>query len=119
MSDVSRTRGSAASAFRSRNFRFYQAARLLGILGAEAQTVAVAWQVYEITHKAIDLGYTGLALFLPGIFFSLLAGHVADRYDRRNVIRICYVLQAVCTAGLLWAALAGVRNVLVIYVILF
>jgi len=119
MSDSSQRLGSAASAFRSRNFRFYQSARLLGILGAEAQTIAVAWQVYQITHRAIDLGYTGLALFLPGIFFALFAGHVADRYDRRNIIRICYILQAVCTAALLWVALTGTRNVLFIYGILF
>ena len=56
------------------------------ILGAEAQSVAVAWQVYAITHSALDLGYTGLALFLPGLFFMLAAGHVADRYDRRKII---------------------------------
>ncbi len=71
------------------------------IVGAEAQSVAVAWQVYAITHSALALGYTGLALFLPGIFFMLAAGHVADRYDRRWIILSCYGLQAVCTAGLL------------------
>ena len=66
------------------------------ILGAEAQSVAVAWQVYSITHRAIDLGYTGLALFLPGLIFLLPAGHVADRFDRRHVILICYSLQVFC-----------------------
>ena len=71
------------------------------IVGAEAQSVAVAWQVYAITRSALALGYTGLALFLPGIFFMLAAGHVADRYDRRWIILSCYGLQAVCTAGLL------------------
>ena len=70
----------AGSAFLSRDFRLYQCARLFVILGAEAQSVAVAWQVYQITHSALDLGYTGLALFLPGLFFMLAAGHVADRY---------------------------------------
>ena len=94
-------------AFRSRDFRLYQTARLLVILGAEAQSVAVAWQVYQITHSALDLGYTGLALFLPGLFFMLAAGHVADRYDRRKIILICYALQAVCTVALLEFALHG------------
>ncbi len=75
------------------------------IVGAEAQSVGVAWQVYQITHSALALGYTGLALFLPGLFFMLAAGHVADRYDRRKIILICYGLQAVCTAGLLWLSL--------------
>ena len=98
------TRGGA---FRSRDFRLYQTARLLGILGAEAQSVAVAWQVYQITHSALDLGYTGLALFLPGLFFMLAAGHVADRFDRRKIILICYAVQTLCTGALLWFALYG------------
>ena len=94
-------------AFQSRDFRLYQSARLLVILGAEAQSVAVAWQVYEITHSALSLGYTGLALFLPGLFCVLPAGHAADRYDRRGIILMCYTLQLVCTAALLWFALRG------------
>ena len=61
-------KGDFRSAFQSRDFRLYQAARLMVILGAEAQSVAVAWQVYALTHSALDLGYTGLALFLPGLF---------------------------------------------------
>jgi MFS family permease len=77
----------------------------MSIVGAEAQSVAVAWQVYAITHSALDLGYTGLALFLPGLFLMLAAGHVADRFDRRNIILLCYGLQAVCTAALLWLSL--------------
>ena len=67
-------KGDYRSAFKSRDFRLYQAARLMVILGAEAQSVAVAWQVYALTHSALDLGYTGLALFLPGIFVMLAAG---------------------------------------------
>jgi MFS family permease len=90
------------SAFKSRDFRLYQAARLMVILGSEAQSVAVAWQVYAITHSALDLGYTGLALFLPGLFVMLAAGHAADRYDRRKIILLCYGLQACCTGALLW-----------------
>jgi MFS family permease len=96
----------ATDAFRSRNFRLYQAARLMVIIGAEAQAVAVAWQVYQITHSALKLGLTGLSLFLPGIFCMLAAGHAADRYDRRGIILICYAVQAVCTAALLWLSMS-------------
>ncbi len=106
-------------AFRSRDFRLYQTARLLVILGAEAQSVAVAWQVYQLTHSALSLGYTGLALFIPGLFFMLPAGHVADRYDKRYVILACYGLQAICTAALLWIALHQVHSILPIYAVLF
>jgi MFS family permease len=107
------------SAFLSRDFRLYQTARLLVILGSEAQAVAVAWQVYQITHSALDLGLTGLALFAPGLFFMLAAGHVADRYDRRHIILICYTLQALCTAALLRFALHPAPHIWPIYAVLF
>jgi MFS family permease len=89
------------------------------ILGAEAQSVAVAWQVYSITHRPLDLGYTGLALFLPGLLFLLPAGHVADRFDRRQVILVCYALQVLCTIALLTITLRGSHRVLPIYAVLF
>jgi len=111
-------RQSVGSAFLSRDFRLYQLARLLVILGAEAQSVAVAWQVYAITHSAFKLGLTGLALFAPGIFFMLAAGHVADRYDRRWIILLCYGLQAGCTLALLEFALRGTTRVWPIYAVL-
>jgi MFS family permease len=109
----------AAAAFLSRDFRLYQLARLLVIIGAEAQSLAVAWQVYQITHKAIDLGYTGLALFLPGLLFILPSGHVADRFDRRRVILVCYGLQIFCTLALFLFAWHGLRSIWPIYTVLF
>jgi MFS family permease len=108
----------AGSAFLSRDFRLYQSARLLVILGAEAQSVAVAWQVYQITHSALALGLTGLALFAPGIFFILAAGHVADRYDRRSIILTCYSIQALCTLALLRFGLHPTGHVWPIYAVL-
>lgn len=111
--------GGMGSAFLSRDFRLYQVARLLVILGAEAQSIAVAWQVYAITHSAFKLGLTGLTLFAPGIVFILAAGHVADRYDRRMIILLCYGLQAICTVALLEFALHGITHVWPIYAVLF
>jgi len=109
----------AAAAFQSRDFRRYEVARLLVIIGAEAQALAVAWQIYLITHRAIDLGYSGLALFLPGLLFILPSGHVADRFDRRHVILICYTLQVFCTTALFLFAFHHVRHILPIYAVLF
>ena len=109
----------AAAAFASRDFRHYQLARLLVIIGAEAQAVAVAWQIYAITHRAIDLGYTGLALFLPGILFLIISGHTADRYDRRNVILVCYTLQCLCTGTLFYLSWIGTQHVAPLFAVLF
>src|SRR6185437_6981116 len=119
MSDSGERRTAAAAAWQYRDFRFYSAARLVGIVGAEAQAVGVAWQVYQITHSALALGYTGLALFLPGLVFVLPAGHAADRYDRRTVILCCYVLQALCTTWLLLFSLHGVTSIWPVYAVLF
>ncbi|HTV05085.1 MAG TPA: MFS transporter [Acidobacteriaceae bacterium] len=109
----------AAAAFLSSDFRRYQLARVMVIIGAEAQALAVAWQIYLITHRAIDLGYTGLALFLPGLIFMLPAGHVADRFDRRHVILVCYSLQVFCTSALFLFALHHIHRILPIYAVLF
>lgn len=113
------SRSGAAAAFHSRDFRRYQMARVMVILGAEAQALAVAWQIYEMTHSALALGYTGLALFLPGLLFMLPAGHAADRFDRRAVILTCYALQIFCTLGLFLLSWYRLPHVWPIYVILF
>ncbi len=105
-------------AFASRDFRRYQMARGMAVLGAEAQSVAVAWQVYSITHRALDLGFTGLALFLPGLVFLLPAGHVADRFDRRQIILVCYGLQSLATAALLLLTRSASHTVYSIYAVL-
>ncbi|HTZ89472.1 MAG TPA: MFS transporter [Alloacidobacterium sp.] len=114
-----RSLSSGAAAFLSRDFRRYQLARVLVIIGAEAQTLAVAWLVYQITHSALYLGYSGLVLFLPGLFFMLPAGHTADRFDRRHVILVCYTLQTCCTTALFLFAWHGLHAVWPIFSILF
>jgi MFS family permease len=110
---------SGLTAFASRDFKLYQAGRVAAIIGSEAQALAVGWQVYQITHRAIDLGYTGLALFLPGLLFLLPAGHTADRFDRRRVLLICYSIQTLCSIVLFLLAWRGMHSVLAIYALLF
>lgn len=119
MADGDNRKQAAGAAWKHKEFRIYSAARLLGVMGAEAQAVAVAWQIYQITHSPMMLGYTGLALFLPGIFFVLPAGHAADLFDRRTIVLMCYSLQFVASALLLWISLHGVGNVAWVYAVLF
>ncbi len=71
-------------------FTLYQVARFCIVLATEMQSVAVGWQVYEITKRPLDLGLVGLAQFLPGILLFLVSGHTADRYDRRRVLTLGY-----------------------------
>lgn len=81
------------------------------------QSVAVGWQVYEITKRPLDLGLVGLAQFLPGILLFLISGHAADRYDRRKVLTIGYAGFAVCSALLLTISLRGTHSVHAIYAV--
>lgn len=89
------------AAFQFRGFKLYQIARFCIVLCTEMQSVAVGWQVYEITRRPLDLGLTGLVQFLPGVFLFLLAGHAADRFDRRKLLTLCYAGYALSSALLM------------------
>jgi MFS family permease len=105
-------------AFQYPSFVFFQTARFFIVLATEMQSVAVGWQVYEITKRPLDLGLVGLAQFLPGILLFLVSGHVADRYDRRKLIVICYVGFALCCGLLLLTSMRHVRSVYYIFAVL-
>jgi MFS family permease len=96
---------SGTAAFQFSGFRLYQIARFCIVFCTEMQSVAVGWQVYEITRRPLDLGLTGLVQFLPGILLFLVAGHVTDRFDRRKLLSLCYVGFAVSSSLLLFVAL--------------
>jgi MFS family permease len=96
-------------AFQSANFRRFMTARFMVTVSSEMQSVAVGWQIYELTHRPFDLGIVGLAQFLPGILLFLIAGHTADRVARLRILRTCYGAFSVCSFLLLGATLAGAR----------
>jgi MFS family permease len=108
----------ALAAFRHRNFRLFTAARFLVISGVEMQSLAVGWQIYSITRRPLDLGLVGLAQFLPGLMLFWLGGHVADRFERRNVLLCCQAGFALCSLALLAITLRGVHGVGPIYCVL-
>ena len=80
--------------------------------------IAVGWQVYQITGHVLDLGLIGLSQFLPFLGLSLFAGHAADQYDRRWIIRLCLLTYLVCACVLLALALDNVGAVVPIYAVL-
>jgi MFS family permease len=97
----------------------YVLARVFVVLAVEMQSVAVGWRVYELTRSPMALGLTGLMQFLPGILLFLVAGHAADRWDRRKLVLLCYFALAGCSAALLAAEISGMRTVYPIYAVLF
>jgi MFS family permease len=106
------------AAFSHPGFLLFQIARFLIVSAVEMQAVAVGWQVYEITKRPLDLGYVGLAQFLPGILLFPISGHASDRFERRNVLSACYAGYALCFALLLALSWRGVPSIAPIYVVL-
>jgi MFS family permease len=96
----------------------YWFSRIAGSFAAQIQTVAVGWQVYDITRDPLDLGFVGLSQFLPALLLVLVTGAVADRYRRRTVMAVCLFAETGCAAALLAFTLAGGRAVAVIFIIL-
>src|SRR5579862_2446806 len=98
-------------AFTYPDFAVYELALFFIEAALEMQSVAVGWQVYEITKRPLDLGLVGLAQFLPGIVLFLASGHAADRFDRRRLLLLCYTGFVVCSGLLRQIALRGAHGI--------
>jgi MFS family permease len=94
------------SPLRDRNFLCYWLARVFSMSAYQVQSVAVAWQVYELTGSALDLGLVGLMQFLPRVLLMAVVGNAADRYDRRRLMLLAQAVQC-ATMLALAAATAG------------
>jgi MFS family permease len=105
-------------AFTHPDFVLFQVARFLIVAAVEMQAVAVGWQVYDLTKRALDLGLVGLAQFLPGVLLFLVSGHASDRFERRKVLGTCYAGFALCSGLLLVLAQRGTHAVRPIYGVL-
>jgi MFS family permease len=96
----------ADSLLRHRAFVQFWFARIASGFGFQMLSVAVAWQIYAITGRALDLGLIGLVQFFPSVLLALPAGHVADQFERRRVVLIGQVVEwcaIVLLAGLSFA----------------
>jgi MFS family permease len=95
------------SILRHRPFMLYWTARTAASLGFTMMGVAVAWQMYALTGRALDLGLVALMQFLPMAVFMLVAGQIADRYDRRRLLQLCQTVEALAVAALAFASISG------------
>lgn len=77
------------------------------VLAYQMVAVAIGWQVYDLTGSALDLGLVGLAHFGAQLAFSLPAGHMADRYDRRRIVLACQLMQTAISILLAVGSHAG------------
>lgn len=93
---------------RTTNLRAYFISFLAGDVAVQVLAVATAWSVYQIHHRAFDLGLVGLVSFAPSLVLVLVTGHVADRYDRKCTLLWAFIAEALLSlvlGGLVWMQL--------------
>ncbi|MBA1279106.1 MFS transporter [Stutzerimonas stutzeri] len=93
------------SVYRLPGFVPFLAARLLAVFAMQIQAVVVAWQVYDLTRDPLSLAYVGLAQFVPMLLLLLPAGDLIDRFDRKLILGLSWLVEALCAAALLWLSL--------------
>ncbi|MBV8526968.1 MAG: MFS transporter [Candidatus Dormibacteraeota bacterium] len=98
-------------------FRRLFAGQLVSLIGRQITVVAVPFQVYSLTRSPFAVGLLGLVQALPLIAFSLLAGAITDRLDRRRILMVTQLCLAVCSGALLVGALSGHISLAAIYLI--
>jgi len=90
-----------------RSFLLFLLSRSLSRFSSQIAAVAIGWQMYDLTGSAFDLGMVGLVQFLPTALLVFVAGHAADRFERKRVVQLCQVAEALTALFLAWSTYAG------------
>lgn len=107
-----------------RDFKLYLLAKTLIMLSIQVQSVAIGWQVYQLTKDPLSLGFIGLIEAIPSILVSLYAGHLADNSNRKTILISCLTLFSLCSFALLAFTIDSFQNIIGfsiyhIYIIVF
>jgi len=86
---------------------FFLLSRSLSRFSSQIGAVAIGWQVYDMTGRAFDLGMVGLVQFLPTALLVFVAGQAADRFERKRVVQVCQIAEALAALFLAWGSYAG------------
>ncbi|NHM31195.1 MFS transporter [Bacillus sp. C11] len=77
----------------SPSFAKYWFSRIFASTAFQMLSLAIGWEMYNLTHDAFSLGFVGLAQFLPMVLLTFVVGHVADRFDRRRIVYLCQFIE--------------------------
>ncbi len=106
------------AAFRHAAFRNYWASRFLLTFATQVVSVAVGWQIYDLTRDPFDLGLVGIVQFLPSLLLVLVTGVVADRFGRRRIMALATLMEAACALVLLLLTWHGLYSPLPVFGVL-
>jgi MFS family permease len=97
----------AGTLLRQPSFIFFLLSRSLSRFSSQIGAVAIGWQIYDLTGSAFDLGMVGLVQFLPTALLVFVAGHTADRFERKRVVQVCQIAEALTALFLAWGSFGG------------
>ncbi len=104
--------------YHGRDLPLYLSTRVLARVATLVQSVAVGWQVYDLTRRPLALGIVGLVEFVPMFLLTLPAGEIADRFDPRRILTLGLLLEAVSSGLLLAFAVLHPPEIWPLYAIL-
>ena len=102
-----------------RSFLLFLLSRSLSRFSSQIAAVAIGWQIYDLTGSAFDLGMVGLVQFLPTALLVFVAGHAADRFERKRVVQLCQLAEAATALFLAWSTYAGWLTEIQIFIAAF
>lgn len=105
------------SSLQFHNFRLYFFGSMASEIGTQMMMVAIAWQVYQMTHSAASLGWIGVSGFIPILIFSLVGGLAADNMDRKKLLIYSQVFQAFVALVLAFTSYYGFITPVIIYIL--
>lgn len=108
----------AASPILQRPLLLLLATRFCSNASNQIQSMIVGWWVYVLTGSAWSIAFVGLTQFLAPLFLTLVAGQVADSYDRKMILSRCYAVEMTVSASFMFLALLSAPPVWLIYVLL-
>ena len=99
-------------------FRNYFLTRIFSASAYQVMSVAVAWQVWDMTRSALALGTVGLLQFLPKLVLLPLAGNLADRVDRRLIVACTLAAQGLCMLAATVATTTNTASLILVYALM-
>lgn len=105
------------SPLRHRDFRIFWTGLLLSSIGSQFTTVAMAWQIYELTNSPLQIGLIGLVRAVPQVLMLLFGGLLADAVDRRKLMIITQSSLFFVSAALASTTLTGHVGPLILYAV--
>lgn len=106
------------AAFRHGPFLRFWLARFLATFCTQIVSVAIGWQIYDLTRDPFDLGLVGIVQFLPSLLLVLVTGVIADRFGRRLIMGLSALVEAACALAIFLLTWHGLTSPLPIFVVL-